>query len=92
MVAKVCEGKGRGELWLGPLPIGRRMGVFTETEYSIQIYCFSMEPEAVQIGELFRESGVRIPGAFVFRCDVSNPVTRVSDLEALSDQLPETRG
>jgi len=83
MIAKVCEGRGKGELWLGPLPIFTRMKVITETDYSIQIYCFSMEPETVIVDE--REAGRRIPGAFVFRCDVSNPVTRTSDFESLQE-------
>jgi rhodanese-related sulfurtransferase len=83
LVAKVCEGRGKGELWLGPLPILTRMKVIRETVHSVQIYCFSMEPESVIIDE--REAGRRIPGAFVFRCDVSNPVTRTSDFEALQE-------
>ena len=37
MVAKVCRGKGRGELWLGPLPTKERMSVITQTKHSIQI-------------------------------------------------------
>ena len=83
LIAKVCEGRGKGELWLGPLPILTRMKVITETVHSVQIYCFSMEPESVIIDE--REAGRRIPGAFVFRCDVSNPVARTSDFEALQE-------
>jgi len=83
MIAKVCEGKGKGELWIGPLPTWHRMGVIMETNYSIQICCLSMEPEAVRIDE--RESGTRIPGAFVFHCDVFNHVTRTSDFEALQE-------
>jgi len=83
MIAKVCEGKGKGELWLGPLPTWHRMGVIMETNYSIQICCLSMEPEAVRIDE--RESGTRIPGAFVFHCDAFNHVTRTSDFEALQE-------
>ena len=83
MIAKVCEGRGKGELWLGPLPTWHRMGVIMETNYSIQICCLSMEPEAVRIDE--RESGTRIPGAFVFHCDAFNPVTRTSDFEALQE-------
>ncbi len=75
--------KGKGELWLGPLPTWHRMGVIMETIYSIQICCLSMEPEAVRIDG--RDSDTRIPGAFVFRCDVFNPVTRTSDFEALQE-------
>ena len=37
MVAKVCEGRGNGELCLGPLPILTRMKVITGTDYSVQI-------------------------------------------------------
>ena len=90
MVAKVCEGVGRGELWLGPLPIERRMEVITETKYSIQIYCFSMDPEVVHIGEALTEAGIRIPGAQVFRCDVSNPTNMRSDLEAFKHIVIES--
>ena len=83
MIAKVCEGKGRGELWMGPLPVAQRMKVIKETDYSIQVCCFSMEPEAIKIDE--KASGMRIPGAFVFRCDVFNPVTRTPDFETLQE-------
>ena len=48
LVAKVCEEKGRGELWLGPLPTAQRMEVITKTKHSIQIYCFAKDPVAVQ--------------------------------------------
>ena len=43
-----------------------------------------MEPEAIKIDER-GASGMRIPGAFVFRCDVFNPVTRTPDFETLQE-------
>ena len=46
-----------------------------------------MDPETVQVGESFGESGMCIPGALVFRCDVSDPIKRASDLEALKDRV-----
>jgi len=42
-----------------------------------------MEPEAIRIDE--KEPGMRIPGTFVFRCDVFNPVTRTQTFEALQE-------
>ena len=43
MVAKVCEEKGKGELWLGPLPTAQRMDVINETKHSIQIFLLRQE-------------------------------------------------
>lgn len=73
LVAKVCEEKGEGELWLGPLPTARRTEVITETKHSIQIYCFAKNLEAVKVDDSPGESGMRIPGALVFRCEMPNP-------------------
>ena len=47
LVAKVCRERGRGELWLGPLPSAEMMSVITQTKHSIQIYCFMNYPENV---------------------------------------------
>jgi len=83
MMAKACEEAGRGKLRVSSLPILTRMKVITETDRSIQTYCFSMEPEAVTIDE--KEAGKRSPVASVVGCDVSNPITRTSDIEALQE-------
>lgn len=82
LVAKVCDEEGRGELWLGPLPTESRLGQIMETEHSIQVYCFLKDPEEVEVIE-GGEAGMRIPGALVFRCEMSNPDTRSSDMRSL---------
>ena len=47
LVAKVCSGEGKGELWLGPLPTAERMDRILEAKPSIQIYCFLKDPTQV---------------------------------------------
>ena len=82
LVAKVCDEEGRGELWLGPLPTESRIGQIMLTEHNIQVYCFMKDPEEVEViagGEV----GMRIPGALVFRCEMSNLNTRGSDMRSL---------
>jgi len=82
LVAKVCEEKGRGELWLGPLPTPQRMGMINQTRHSIQIFCFHKDPKDVQV-DAWGEYGMHIPGTLVFRCEMSNPQVRIEDMRAL---------
>ena len=49
LVAKICEGKGRGELWLGALTTESRMDEIKKTNPSIQIYCLKNDPSDVQV-------------------------------------------
>jgi len=86
LVAKVCEEEGRGELWLGPLPTVQRMDKINETKHSIQVYCFAKTPEHVQV-EPGGEWGMLIPGTKTFRCEMSNPAARLSDMRALKSCL-----
>ena len=65
LVAKVCEEKGKGELWLGPLPTTKRMDRITTTKHSIQIHCFRKQPTEVEV-EPGGEKGMLILGAMVF--------------------------
>jgi len=85
LVAKICEEEGRGELWLGPLPTAQRMDKINETKHSIQVYCFAKTPEQVQVEQ--GEWGMLIPGTKTFRCEMSNPAARLSDMRALKSCL-----
>ena len=71
LVAKVCEAEGRGEIWLGPLPTEDRIPHIMHTDFSIQVYCFRSDPEDVEVVQ-GGEMGMRIPGAMVFDCEMSN--------------------
>ena len=82
LVAKVCWGIGRGELWLGAIPTAGRMSVINETKHSIQIYCFKDYPHNQQVKN-GGEWGISIPDALVFRCEMSNPNTRPKDMQEL---------
>jgi len=86
LVAKVCEEEGRGELWLGPLPTLQRIDKINETKHSIQVYCFLKTPAHVQV-EPGGEWGMLIPGTKAFRCEMSNPNARLSDMRALKSCL-----
>ena len=86
LVAKVCKEKGKGELWLGPLPTAQRMDRITETKHSIQVYCFQKQPTEVQV-EPGGEEGMLIPGTVVFRCEMSNRHTRLADMRVLKPCL-----
>jgi len=86
LVAKVCEEKGSGELWLGPLPTPQRLDTIAETKHSIQIHCFLKDPADVQV-ERGGEFGMRMPGTLGFRCEMSNPQARVRDMRALKSCL-----
>jgi hypothetical protein len=86
LVAKVCEGKGKGELWLGPLPTAQRMDRIMETKHSIQIYCFLKEPTEVQV-EYGGGEGMFIPGTVPFRCEMSNPHAWLADMRVLKSCL-----
>jgi len=89
LVAKVCEEKGSGELWLGPLPTPQRMDTIAETKHSIQIYCFKKDPADVPVdpADPAGEYGMRMPGTLVFRCEMSNPQARIKDMRALKSCL-----
>jgi hypothetical protein len=82
LVAKVCNEEGKGELWLGPLPTAERMPTILETMPSIQIYCFRADPTAVTV-EGNRGRGMHIPGAILFRCEMSNQYARLLDMQML---------
>ena len=86
LVAKVCEEKGKGELWLGPLPTAKRINRITETKHSIQVHCFQKQPTEVEV-EPGGEEGMRIPGTVVFRREMSNQHTRLSDMRTLKSCL-----
>jgi len=86
LAAKICEGKGRGELWIGPLPTAQRMDQITETKYSIQIYCFQKDPTDVQV-EMGGEAGMLIPDTVIFRCEMSNSHAQLADMRALKSCL-----
>jgi len=82
LVAKVCKEKGKGELWLGPLPTAQRMDIIKETKPSIQIYCFAqslMDTQAEPGGEW----GMPIPWTRPLRFEMANPRRRRIDLRAL---------
>jgi len=91
LVAKVCEGLGRGELWLGPLPTANRMDTIMETKFSIQIYCFLKHPTEVAVGLCgYGDSGgdgMIIPDTVQFRCEMSNPHARLADMRMLKSCL-----
>ena len=82
LVAKVCSEEGKGELWLGPLPTAERMDRILETKPCIQIYCFVKDPTQVQV-ERDSGEGMYIPGSIPFRCEMSNPHARLSDMRVL---------
>jgi len=84
LVAKICRQKGRGELWLGPLPTAQRMKVIIETKPSIQIYCLSSSPTNVQT-EPGGEWGELIPWTRAFRFDIAEPCGRSRELRALRE-------
>ena len=86
MVAKICEGKGKGELWLGPLPTAVRMDRIMEVNYSIQIYCFLKHPTDVTV-EHGGDWGMLIPNTVTFRCEMSNPHARLDDMNVLKSCL-----
>ena len=85
LVAKVCQERGRGEIWLGPLPTARRMSTICETKHSIQIYCFAADIESRTVDNSPDQRGMRIPGALALRCEMSNPNNRADDVEAIMD-------
>ena len=86
LVAKVCEEKGRGELWLGAIPTEQRMDRISETKPSIQVFCFAKAPPNVQV-EPGGEWGMLIPETKAFRCEMSNPQTRLADMRTLMSCL-----
>jgi len=86
LVAKVCEEKGRGELWLGPIPTAQRMDRISETKPSIQVFCFVKAPADVQV-EPGGEWGMFIPWTKAFRCEMSNPKARLAGMRALRSCL-----
>ena len=86
LVAKVCSGKGKGELWLGPLPTAARMDRILEVKPSIQIYCFLKDPTQVQV-ERDSGEGMHIPETVLCRCEMSNPHARLSDMRWLKPCL-----
>ena len=81
LVAKVCREEGRGELWLGAVPTTTTMGKISEIRPSIQIYCFHAEPTQVQVD--WGVSGMYIPRATTFRCEMSHPRLRQAEMRAL---------
>jgi len=81
LVAKICREEGKGELWLGALPTATRMNRILEIKPSIQIYCFHAEPTQVVVD--WGQPGMYIPGAIVFRCEMSNPNVRETEIRAL---------
>jgi len=91
LVAKICEGRGRGELWLGPLPTANRMDTIMETKFSIQIYCFLKHPTEVAVGLCGYGDdggdGMIIPDTVQFRCEMSNPHARLADMRMLKSCL-----
>ena len=82
LVAKVCDEFGKGELWLGPLPIESRIDYIMRTDFSIQVHCFMNDPEEVTVTR-GGEVGMVIPNTIVFRCEMSNPRIRGGDLRLL---------
>jgi hypothetical protein len=85
LVAKVCKEKGKGELWLGPLPTANRMERITDVKHSIQIYCFKKAPTDVEVQR--GEKGEFIPGTMAFRCEMSNSRQRLTDMRALKSRV-----
>ena len=82
LVAKVCNEDGKGELWLGPLPTAERMQTILEANPVIQIYCFKKDPTEVTVA-VNKGRGMHIPGAVLFRCEISNPHARLVDMQIL---------
>ena len=83
LVAKVCAGTGKGELWLGPLPAAKTRDTITRTRHSIQICCDKNRPEELWATDNPADAGKRVPGAMLFRCDMSSFNIRASDLRSL---------
>ena len=81
LVAKVCWGAGKGELWLGAIPTAERMPVINETKHSIQIYCFKECPHHQQVTR--DEYGISFQDALIFRCEMSNSKTRPKHMQEL---------
>jgi hypothetical protein len=86
LVAKIHSDEGKGELWLGPLPTAQRMDQIMQTKPSIQIYCFLKDPTEVQVEQDSGE-GMYIPGTVPFRCEMSNPHSRLQDMRMLKSCL-----
>ena len=90
LVAKVCKEKGRGELWLGPLPTEQSIDeIFHWANPSIQIFCFADFPDKVRV-EPAGEWGMFIPGTIDFRFDIANPQSRTADLKAMKSCLVDS--
>jgi hypothetical protein len=86
LVAKIHEDEGRGELWLGPLPTAQRLDQIMQTKPSIQIYCFLQDPTEYQV-EKDGAWGMLIPDTVPFRCEMSNPNSRLQDMRMLKSCL-----
>ena len=85
LVAKVCREKGKGELWLGPLPTEGRMHRINKVKHSIQIHCFKKSPAEVDVQR--GERGEIIPDTMAFRCEMSNSRQRLADMRALKPRV-----
>ena len=86
LVAKVCNEDGKGKLWLGPLPTAERMQTVLEANPVIQIYCFKKDPTEVTVA-VNKGRGMHIPGAVLFRCEISNPHARLVDMQILRPRV-----
>ena len=64
----------------------KRMDRILEAKPSIQIYCFLKDPTHVQVEQGSGE-GMYIPGTIPFRCEMSNPHARLSDMRVLKPCL-----
>ena len=88
LVCKVCHEIGKGELWLGPLPVAGRMQGISSLGVSLQISCFQKHPTRVALDDKDPSTkGMCIPGSMQMTVEMSNDSRRVHDIRRVRQLL-----